>query len=151
MFSLLRDRKPHFTAQSVRKLLLFLQVALCLVELLPVGKRDRIGDHVKVEVVPVLVNPDEALVVRKELPGEPHADLKALLRRDRLVPVEADHVVGVHPSRLLSPQLLFLKERVVYAVPCDLAWGIGAGHDRESVPDLVLPKDVFYRVPHRPA
>ena len=68
-----------------------------------------------VQVVFVLMDPEEGLEAAKEPVYEFPSDLKTLGRSDPLVFVKADDVVGIHPARVFSPLLLLVQEAPIHA------------------------------------
>jgi len=103
MPSLFGNCKSAFLAKGVSELLLTLKVTFRLVQFVSVLEGNGVRDDMAVQVVSVLVDPDDALVTGEELAHEFLTDLENLRRCNRLVLMEADDVVCVHPTGVLVP------------------------------------------------
>ncbi len=59
MSALLGNSEPSFSAQGIRILLLFLKVKLALVELLSIYIGNTVGHNMAVQMIFILVHPDQ--------------------------------------------------------------------------------------------
>ena len=96
----------------------------------------------------ILMDADQILVFRKkpicERPSNPHAQL----RSDRLILVETDNIVGIHPAGILFPQALFKKEGPVYLIRDDSFMLIRSGHFSIPFLYLVASQNIGDHIPH---
>ena len=108
-------------------------------QLMPVDKRNGVRNDMAVQVVFVLVDPEEGLEATKEPVYELPPDLKTLGRRDPLVFMKADDVVRIHPARVFSPLLLLFQEAPVHTVSVYLIRTVRASDIYKSFRDLIAP------------
>lgn len=148
MPALFRNTKPPVPAELICVRFLLFQVMPGLMQLMPVDKGNGVRNDMAVQVVFVLVDPEEGLEAAKEPVYELPPDLKALGRRDPLVFMKADDVVRIHPARVFSPLLLLFQEAPIHAVSVYLIRTVRASDIYKSFRDLIAPEDICDDVAH---
>ena len=145
-----RNGQPPATANVIGKMFLFLQVSFCLVELPAVKIGDAVGYNMAMHMLLVLMYADKVLEAREEFFGKCLSDLQHLPWRNRLVLVEADDVVRVHPPGVFLPEPLFSKPGPVERVIIDRFPGERSGDLDVALLDFFIAQDIFKDVPHCP-
>ena len=64
---------------------------------------NRIRDQMDMDMVPILVDGDQCLVSGEPFFGKFLPEFKGLFRSDRLILMEGNNVVVVHPAAILIP------------------------------------------------
>ena len=142
MLTLFCDTETPFPAELVRVFFLLFQVALGLMQLMPIDVRYGVCNDMAVQVVFVLVDAEKVLKSVEKFLYKPPADLKALGCGNLLIFMEADDVVSIHPARVFSPLLLLAQEAPVHAVLVYLVGTVGACDIDISFLNLVAAEDV---------
>ena len=135
-------------AELIGVCFLLFQILFSLMQLMPVDKGNGVCNDMAVQVVFVLVDPEEGLEAAKEPVYELPPDLKTLGRRNPLVFMKADDVVRIHPARVFSPLLLLFQEAPVYTVSVYLIRTVRASDIYKSFRDLIAPEDICDDVAH---
>ena len=149
VFPFFRNSKAALPAEGIRIGFLPFEVPFCLVQLTAVDIGDRVRHDMDVQVVPVLMDPDQVLVFRKEPVGKRASDFEAFARADGFILMEADDIVGVHPAGILAPDPLLKEESLIYIVPVDSVRTVRTGDLHVPLFNLVIPEDIGDDVPHR--
>ena len=150
MAAFFRNGQPFVPANVVGKLFLLLQVSFCLVELPAVKIGDAVGHDMAMQMLLVLMYADKVLEAREEFFGKCLSDLQHLPWRNRLVFVEADDVVRVHPPGVFLPEPLFSKPGPIERVIIDRFPGERSGDLDVALLDFFIAQDIFKDVPHCP-
>lgn len=148
MFPFFRDSKASFPAEGIRIRFLLFEVMFCLVQLTAVDVGDRVRHDMDVQVVLVLMDPDQVLVFGKEPVGKRASDFEAFVRVYGFILMEADDVMGVHAPRIFTPYPLLEEEGLIYIVPVDPIRAVRTGDLHEPIFHLVIPEHVGDDVPH---
>ena len=110
--------------------------------------RNSVGYNMAVKMVPVLMDCNDTLMLWEKLICKSSSYLKNFCRRNLLVFMKTNDIVGYHSSRVFIPTSLFIDPGLINGIIVDGGLKVGACYIKIAFFHLFILKDILYSISH---